>query len=143
MRLAVEGRTYSTSPGLFDPTLLFGGLGSLGRVAGRLLGREATVVGERVLFEGGKEALRGALKDGIPGVNAAQAGAIRESLKEGSADLVKVATGENGLTTYFTRAGRDGHQTLVRMYDEAGDLKRMAQAAWDAVGRFVHGEVWK
>ena len=57
--------------------------------------------------------------------------------------MIRVATGENGLVTYATRAGRNGYQTLVRVYDSAGGIRGMAQAAWDATGKFVHGEVWK
>lgn len=76
-------------------------------------------------------------------MNSAQGSAIGQALKEGSVDAVKVVTGENGVVTYSTRAGRNGYQTLARIYDENGGLKGMAQAAWDAADKFVHGEVWK
>lgn len=111
---------------------------------GKLLAsRAAANAAETVLFEGGKDALQEALAGAIKGVNSQQAGALLETLKEGSADMIKVVTGENGLVSYTTRAGHDGYQTLVRIFNESGELKRMAQAAWDAAGRFVHGEVWK
>ena len=143
-RERIEGPVTTTDPGLADPILLVGGLAGAGRaLAGRLFAREATVVGETVLFEGGKAATKAALDAGIAGVNAAQASGIRQAVREGSADLIRTVTGENGLVTYSTRAGRDGYQTLVRMYNESGGVRRMAQAAWNAAGRFVHGEVWK
>lgn len=122
-----------------------GGLGAgalLGRVVG-LFGGRAAAAGEQVLFEGGKEAFKGALRSGLRGVNPRQARALFGRLKEGSVDNIRLVTGENGLVAYSTRAGRNGYQTPVRMFDESGNLSRMAQAAWDRAGRFVHGEVWK
>jgi hypothetical protein len=143
-RETAEGPSVSTDPGLADATALAVGVVGVGRaIAGRVLAREAGVVGEQVLFEGSKDAIQGALKQGIPGVTSEQAKAIGQSLKEGAVDVGKIVAGENGLTTYFSRAGRDGMQTLVRVYDESGGLTRMAQAAWNAAGKFVHGEVWK
>lgn len=143
-REEVEGPILDTDPGLADPTAWIGGLAGLGRaLAGKVLVREAAVAGEKLLFEGGKDALKAALKEGIEGVNPAQGKAIGQAVKEGAVDVARIVTGENGLTTYFTRAGRSGHQTLVRMYDRSGGLTKMAQAAWDKVGKFVHGEVWK
>lgn len=96
-----------------------------------------------MLVEGSKAELRQALGQGIEGVNPQQAAGLLKTLKQGSADVIKVVTGENGLVSYTTRAGRSGYQTLVRIFDDAGEIKRIAQAAWDALGRFVHGEVWK
>lgn len=143
-RESVERTDGTTDPGLLDPTAFAGGLAGVGRaLVGKVLAKQATAAGEKVLFEGGKDALQQALATGVEGVNSGQAGAIGQALKEGSVDAIKVVTGENGLVTYSTRAGRDGHQTLVRIYDGAGGLKGMAQAAWNAAGKFVHGEVWK
>jgi hypothetical protein len=139
-RESVEHTNGTTDPGLLDPTALAGGVAGAGV---KLLGKAAVAVGEKVLFEGGKAALKEALATGIEGVNSGQASAIGHALKEGSVDAIRVVTGENGLVTYSTRAGRYGYQTLVRIYDGAGGLKGMAQAAWDDAGKFVHGEVWK
>ena len=143
-RERVEGPITSTDPGFADPTILVGGLAAAGRAAiGAMLARRAAAASERVLFEGTKDALREVLEAGMRGLSKGQTSSIRRSLGEGSADLIRVVTGENGVVTYATRAGRNGYQTLVRMYDASGRLKGMAQAAWDAAGRFVHGEIWR
>jgi RHS repeat-associated protein len=122
-----------------------GGLGVgafVGRVVGAIAGRSASA-SEQILFEGGKDAFRESLSAGIKGVNSQQTKALLKTLSEGSVDNIRLVTGENGLVSYSTRAGRNGYQTLARTFDNSGSLSKMAQAAWDRAGQFVHGEVWK
>ena len=103
-----------------------GGVTGIFRAIARGLGTR--FVGEQLLFQGGKAELRSALANGgIKGINAGQARAILQALIEGSVDDIKIAFGENGIVTYFTRARRNGYQTLVRIYGDAGELESMAQ----------------
>jgi RHS repeat-associated protein len=129
------------SAGLLDPIAWLSGGISVGIERG--LASAASEATEKVLFEGGKDALKKALSEGVEGINAQQARTLLKNLGEGSVDKIRIATGENGLVSYSTRAGRNGYQTLARVLDESGNLRRMAQGAWDSVGNFVHGEIWK
>jgi RHS repeat-associated protein len=138
----VSAGTFAVAGGLFG--IVRGAVGAgIAAIGEALSARAASRATEAVLFEGGKDALKEALSGGIEGINAQQGRALLKTLGEGSVDKIRIVTGENGLVSYSTRAGRNGYQTLARVFDESGNLRRMAQGAWDRTGQFVHGEVWK
>jgi RHS repeat-associated protein len=138
----VSAGTFAVASGVFG--IVRGAVGAgISAIGEALSARAATRATETVLFEGGKDALKQALSEGVEGINSQQARTLLKNLGEGSVDKIRIVTGENGLVSYSTRAGRNGYQTLARMLDESGNLRRMAQGAWDRAGKFVHGEVWK
>lgn len=98
-------------------------------------------VTEQLLFQGGRGALKDALGQGIEGVNQAQMRALLRTLGKGQADTIRIVRSGDEVIAYSTRAGRDGYQTLVRIFDSSGTLQDMAQAAWDTNQRAVefHG----
>lgn len=139
-----SGEVISTGHEAFVAGGLQGAFG-LGRglLASSLAGA-AESGGEAALFNGSRAALRTALSDGVEGLSEGQASNISRQLGKGAVDNITVTAGEDGaVTAQFTRAGRNGYQTLTKTIDAEGRTTNMVQTAYDASGKLVEGEVWK